>query len=430
MAYLTKLSNTTTQRRSLLKSLQDDFTTFSWGGYDAFDNFGAFIINDKNGSLKFYNGPGFSNEYVKPQFDTTGGFLQGVTFNKQQIAFTIGVYWISIEDYRKLLHWLSPLKTDYLQFGFDKNYRYDAKLAKIADSTRWVIGREDGSPRYYTELQLTFDVQGTPCAKGIHPYEFRGSLTGSQPLNWLFSGETEVVGKCFLYNTNEFIPSDLETPIKARFQLNLQSEFLEANYFFNTDHLAVLGDFNESEFEVKIHPDYASFFDGDDEKEENNQEGELVLNTVVNNHPTEYDITLAAEYESEKIVLCSLTLQDLAVFAEEGKVLNFLYVSETGLVFLEGHENETGNLLTLQTYTDSGGFLVKSLFTSKFMLPGALDYPSFYGDLNKIQFSLTFKKRVWELTEDNVYAWVSKPVNYKTYNQAISIECFPRTNVI
>jgi hypothetical protein len=35
-----------------------------------------------------------------------------------------------------MLHWLSPLKTDYLQFGFDKHYRYDVKLAKIADSTR------------------------------------------------------------------------------------------------------------------------------------------------------------------------------------------------------------------------------------------------------------------------------------------------------
>jgi hypothetical protein len=104
MAYITNISNTTRQRRQQIKSLQDEFCTFSWGGEDAFENFGAFIINDKKGSLKFYNGPGFSNEYVKPQFDTTGGFLQGVTFNKQQISFNIGVYWISIEDYRKLLY--------------------------------------------------------------------------------------------------------------------------------------------------------------------------------------------------------------------------------------------------------------------------------------------------------------------------------------
>ena len=136
MALLTTPSDATIQKRSLLKSLQDEFTTFSWGGYDAFDNFGAFIINEKKGSLKFYNGPGFSNEYTKPQFDTQGGFLQGVTFNKQTISFTIGVYWISIEDYRKLLYWLNPMKIDYLQFGFNKDYRYDVKLSKISDSTR------------------------------------------------------------------------------------------------------------------------------------------------------------------------------------------------------------------------------------------------------------------------------------------------------
>lgn len=92
MAYITNISSTTLQRRRTLKALQDEFSSFSWGGEDAFENFGAFIINDKNGSLKFYNGPGFSNEYTKPQFDNAGGMLQGVTFNKQSISFNVGVY--------------------------------------------------------------------------------------------------------------------------------------------------------------------------------------------------------------------------------------------------------------------------------------------------------------------------------------------------
>jgi hypothetical protein len=136
MAYKTKISNITSQRRQQIKALQDEFTTFSWGGVDAFDAFGAFIINDKKGSLKFYNGPGFSNEYATPQFDNASGHLQGVSFKRQTIDFTIGVYWFSIEDYRKLLKWLDPLKVDYLQFGFSPNYRYDVKLAKRADTTR------------------------------------------------------------------------------------------------------------------------------------------------------------------------------------------------------------------------------------------------------------------------------------------------------
>lgn len=85
-------SQVTKTRRQQIKSLQDEFMTFSWRGYDAFENFGAFIINESKGSLKFYNGPSFSNEYTKPQFQSNGGLLQGVNFNKQNISFSIGVY--------------------------------------------------------------------------------------------------------------------------------------------------------------------------------------------------------------------------------------------------------------------------------------------------------------------------------------------------
>jgi hypothetical protein len=92
MQYINDISDLTRQKRNQIKSLQDEFMTFAWGGVGASENFGAFIINDKKGSLNFYNGPRFSNEYTKPQLDQAGGTLQGVTFNKQTISFTIGVY--------------------------------------------------------------------------------------------------------------------------------------------------------------------------------------------------------------------------------------------------------------------------------------------------------------------------------------------------
>ena len=170
------LSEMTKQKRAQIKQLKDDFMTFAWGGCDAFETFGAFILNDKKGSLKFYNGPGFSNEYTKPQFNTSAGELLGVSFNKQTIAFTIGVYWISIEDYRVFLNWLNPNVVDYLYFGYESKYRYNVKLSKIADSTKWIVGSElvDGKtvPMYYTEIALTFEVQGEPCAKGFYSYLF------------------------------------------------------------------------------------------------------------------------------------------------------------------------------------------------------------------------------------------------------------------
>ena len=173
------LTEKTISMRDKIKVYQDEFMTFSWDGYDAFDSFGAFIINENKGSLKFYNGPSFSNEYTKPQFDNAGGKIVGVNFNKQTISFNIGVYWISIDHYRLLINWLHPLKTSYLIFGYNRKYRYNVKLSKIGDSTRWVLGYEtinkERVPMYYTELSLTFEIQGEPCAKGVNSYEF-GSI--------------------------------------------------------------------------------------------------------------------------------------------------------------------------------------------------------------------------------------------------------------
>ena len=207
-----KISNTTFSKRKQLSHLIDEFTDFTWDGLDAFRNFGAFIINEKRESLKFYNGPSFTNEYTNPQFDRSNIFT-GVTFKSQQISFKIGVYWISIEDYRKLLNWLNPYVIGNLVFDFNRDYSYQVKLASREDSTRYIVGREDNEPRYYTEMTLSFDVQGVPCAR----------MNISQ--NWIVKlTNTEVkispnVGKD---NIEKTWASDLEFPFKITMGLNLQ----------------------------------------------------------------------------------------------------------------------------------------------------------------------------------------------------------------
>ena len=158
-----EITQETYKRRRQLCGALDKFCTFKWNGLDAFKTFGAFIINDKE-DLKFYNGPSFSNEYNSPQFSNTTT-LSGITFKTQQISFKIGVYWISIEDYRAFLNWLSPYVISNLSFGFNQRYSYQVKLASIADSVRYVVGREGEDFRYYTELTLTFDIQGDSCAR-------------------------------------------------------------------------------------------------------------------------------------------------------------------------------------------------------------------------------------------------------------------------
>ena len=203
------ISDYTKEKRKQIRLLQDEFMTFSWGGVDAFESFGAFIINQSKGGLKFYNGPSFSNEYTKPQFDNAGGKLLGVSFNKQTIDFTIGVYWISIEHYRLLIDWLNPLKVADLSFGHSPKYRYNVKLSKIGDSTRWIVGHESiegqSKPMYYTELNLTFEVQGDPCAKGVNSYEWKEHHIYDHDPSWIVTPTNN--GSWQMYNAlNQLTP--------------------------------------------------------------------------------------------------------------------------------------------------------------------------------------------------------------------------------
>jgi hypothetical protein len=78
--------------RARLKAQLDDFATFQWRGCDMFDKFGCFIINEQKGGLKFYNGPGYTNQYAKPQFSTSVNGLLGVDFKQQTISMKVGLY--------------------------------------------------------------------------------------------------------------------------------------------------------------------------------------------------------------------------------------------------------------------------------------------------------------------------------------------------
>ena len=160
--YVTSISNITKNKRDQFKKMLDQFSTFTWNDLEGFEHFGAFIINENREGLKFYNGPSFSNEYTSPQFAKNKEFI-GVNFEQQKISFKIGVYWISIEDYRRFLEWLNPYVISNLSFTFNSQWYYLAKLTGREDSTRYILGYEGSEPRYYSELTLNFEVQGEPC---------------------------------------------------------------------------------------------------------------------------------------------------------------------------------------------------------------------------------------------------------------------------
>ena len=206
MSY-TKLLNDPEYLWNQVSPMLDKYATFRWDNEDM-TLYHVFIINEKKGSLKFYNGPSFSNNYTQSQFESASSKFTGVTFKTQQISFTIAVYAITEELYRKLIYKLHPYTISNLSFDFEPNWRYVCKLSNISDSTRYIIGHyidDSGQTKelYYTELKLTFDIIGDAVAQS------------TQELSY----DPKQIGNTVTFNfTNS---SELDTPFIFIFKINL-----------------------------------------------------------------------------------------------------------------------------------------------------------------------------------------------------------------
>ena len=274
---------------SKVEPLLDDYAKFYWDD-ELMTNYHVFIINEKKGSLKFYNGPSFSNNYTKPQFESASTRFSGVTFNTQQITFTIAVYAVTIEEYRQLIYKLHPYTIANLIFGFDDKWRYIVKLAKREDSTRYIIGKNSNNKDlYYTELKLTFEVQGDAVAHSVTELDYTVSKgTDTQGTSKVITFEKN--------GTGIFSKSDLETPFLLTFNIsNFTNSLSTVHAVIQSEGAHTLDLFNIS-------------FTNLNNKESclleyNSQTGDLCL-LVGNDRKV---ITLLTTYTSGKRIISSIT---------------------------------------------------------------------------------------------------------------------------
>lgn len=359
------LTETTIKKRKQIKQAMDNFMDFQWRGRSAFESYGMFILNDRKGSLKFYNGPGFSNEYSKPQFSTNGGDLVGVSFNKQTISFSVGVYWFSIEEYRSLINWLDPLAVDYIIFDHEPAFRYNVKLSKISDSTRWIVGNETINgivqPRYYTELSLTFELQGSQCAKGVYSYEL---IPEAHNTTW------DMVRTWKIDKEHDFIQSDLNTPFEFSYSIPLTYSGLPNANSKITEHLKVEMIFLDGETKVKTIPLY------------------------------------------------NLELKNLTYYSSNTNSIHIKYNSETGLLFLK-YGTSYEQVLSELTTSDTGDRIVSSFEANKFYIPGRFSFP----DINKYAITI---KLTWQRSYDDDPTLHSMDSQSLT---SLDFICYPRTNI-
>lgn len=394
MAKYTNLTSETESKRAALEARLDRYCRFHWRNTDAFKEFGAFIMNKND--LKFYNGATYTNNYTKPQFESAAGTLTGVTFSTAKITFSIGVYWFSEEEYRKLIYWLHPYEISNLAFDYDPLHIYLVKLASIGDSnTRSIVGYEttkDGKtePRYYTELKLTFDIQGESCAYNSEHYipEQEELVQDNQSL--IFNTHLKTNSKTPL--------SDLSTTLTSFITLNLNTQrpydglrlqyiaeyrpdttVIDSQLLFDVELKNLLWLSEGGQFTIipagqtisATTAKLQSVLTGNNFTSENelivSDDNAFVITTGLSN-----SMTIAKEYK--KLIANNV-------------YIGLKYDSNSGLLYiLDGSQDGVFRPITLQTTTNSGERIVDNLSVNKFAIPGLFDWSDF--DLTKVNFKL------------------------------------------
>lgn len=346
MAYTTL---NTQNKRNQLKAQLDDFATFQWRGHHMFDDFGCFIINEQKGSLKFYNGPSFTNQYAKTQFSSSVSAILGVDFKQQTIPMKVGLYWFTIEEYQEFLDCIGPYQVNYITFDFDDKYGYLVKSGKIADSTKYIIGTdENGEKRYYTELDLTWEVLGDACARSNLAYEYYSILNGDgNECLWStkYPNNYEDANKANQYVGDMTDPSLLDTPLVFEMPCLFQPK---------TE--------NKNRWSLKLEIIFPS--------------KEIKIKDTNGNEQTQL-------LESKTYPLFDVELQNLSI-SEQSYIdtlkpwvdrypqyqLYLRYDSETGLIYIQKGSLTSWELLNYQTDNSEGAPLLKSAEVFKYKLPG------------------------------------------------------------
>lgn len=417
MSYKTNISNITKQRRNQIQSRLDDFATFTWRGQEAFEICGAFIIAEKRGDLKFYNGPSFSNEYTKPQFSSSSGNLIGVSFNRQQITFKMGAYWFSIEEWQDFIDWINAYEVNYLTFTHSPDYGYLVKLAKITDSPRYIVGYENGSPRYYTEMDLTWDLQGENCVRANLPYEWKWegnqfSLNSNGPtknsrletpllLTIPLSYTESPASLSFSASYQDQEPIDLcsvslnnlpYNSYKQNFQLKKQGLTFETSntkevnisqkcWYEDIECMGIIISYREDGSDGLFYPKELQIIT---EKEEQSIDTDSILAVETASYEfLQYFTTQNVnDLPTQNIYLYSPTIQ---------------YDSETGvLLYTAGDTN--WKLLQLNLMDSEGNYLVSNIYTTKYKLKGEISNYKFNLKLKGLKLLDTPQLQIYERT--------------------------------
>lgn len=134
---------------------RDTYTDFSFDEIKS-ENFKVWITNNKD--LQRSMSPNFSDKFNSPTYGQTR-FYEGTTIDKQDFKLSCAAINITLNEWRAITEWLSPLKSGKLRFDWNDKYYYMVKISKSITGSMFIKSKIDSvMGDLYT---ITFTVEFT-----------------------------------------------------------------------------------------------------------------------------------------------------------------------------------------------------------------------------------------------------------------------------
>lgn len=167
---------------------RDEYTNFSFNELES-ENFKVWITNKND--LKRNMSPNFSDKFNTP----TGSqirYHEGTTIDKQDFKLSCAAVDVTLNEWRAITEWLSPLKQGKLRFEWNDKYYYMVKVSKAPSGTMFMKGRiDDIMGQLYI---ITFDLEFTT----VHDWAALGNYAEQNSIKEIDSS---------VYNNEYYMPS-------------------------------------------------------------------------------------------------------------------------------------------------------------------------------------------------------------------------------
>ena len=118
---------------------RDTYTDFSFNEIKS-ENFKVWITNNKD--LQRSMSPNFSDKFNSPTYGQTR-FHEGTTIDKQDFKLSCAAINITLNEWRAITEWLSPLKSGKLRFDWNDKYYYMVKVSKAITGSMFIKSKVD-----------------------------------------------------------------------------------------------------------------------------------------------------------------------------------------------------------------------------------------------------------------------------------------------